>query len=576
MAEASILDQDQFSCSVCLDLMKNPVTIPCGHSYCMVCINGCWDQEDERGVYSCPQCRETFTPRPVLRRNNMLAEVVEKLKKTEVRAASPAHCYAGAGDVECDFCTGRKLKAIKSCLVCLASYCETHLQPHYQSPAFKKHKLVKASKQLQEKICSQHDKLIEIYCRTDQQFICYLCTMEEHKGHDTILAAAERTGKQRELKDVQKKSQQRLQEKEKKLQELKQAVKSVKLSAQSAVEDSARIFTELIRSIEKKRSEVTELIRDQEKTELSAAEELLEQLEQEITDLKRRNTELEQLSHTEDHIHFLQSFQSVCVSSRCENLPSITVHHHLSFDEVRKSLSDLKKRLEEICNEEMSKIPVHGKRSFLLGNRKTEILTSSLIGYKKSLHRSLSSEPKRRQDFLQYFCQLTLDPNTVNHDLIVSEKNKVVSWSKRFQHYSDHPERFDSRPQVLSKESLSGRCYWEVEWSSEGWGVSISVSYKGISRKGLGEECVFGFNSESWRLRCSSSPSFCHNSVETQISAPPSSRIGVYVDHSAGTLSFYSVSDTMTLLHTVHTTFTQPLYAGFGLGSGASVKLCKM
>ncbi|KAL7888990.1 hypothetical protein AOLI_G00039640 [Acnodon oligacanthus] len=369
MAEASIsVDQDQFSCAICLDLLKDPVTTPCGHSFCMLCINGCWDQEDQRGVYSCPQCREAFTPRPVLRRNNMLAEVVGKLKKTEVQAASPAHCYAGPGDVECDSCTGRKRKAIKSCLVCLASYCEAHLKPHYQSPAFKKHKLVEASKQLQEKICSQHDKLIEIYCRTDQQMICYLCTMDEHMGHSTVAAVAERKDKQNELKEVQRRFQQRLQEKEKKLQEVKRAVKTLMSSAQAAVEDSERIFAELIRSIEKKCCEVTELIRAQEEAELSGTEELLEQLEQEIADLKRRDTELEQLSHTEDHVHFLQSFQSLCVSSGSEDSPSITVHQHPSFDGVRKSLSDLKERLEEFCKQEFRKISPHGKRSFLLGN----------------------------------------------------------------------------------------------------------------------------------------------------------------------------------------------------------------
>ncbi|XP_049335215.1 tripartite motif-containing protein 16-like protein isoform X17 [Astyanax mexicanus] len=544
MAEVSIsIDRDQFSCSVCLDLLKNPVTIPCGHSFCMVCINGHWDQEDQRGVYSCPQCRETFTPRPVLRRNNMVAEVVEKLKKTEVRAASRAHCYAGAGDVECDFCTGRKLKAIKSCLVCVASLCETHLKPHLEIPALMKHKLVKASTRLQEKICSQHDKLIEIYCRTDQQLICYLCAMHEHKGHDTVAATAEE----------KQKIQERIQDKEETVQELKQAVKTLKSSAQSAVEDSERIFTELIRSIEKKRSEGTELIRDQEKTEQSAAEELIEQLEQEITDLKRRNTELEQLSHTEDQVHFIQNFQSLHVSSGSDQSPNISVCQHLSFDEVIRSVSDLKQQLEELCEEKFSTMSPHAAAVQIL-----------------------PSEPKTRKDFLKYYRRLTLDPNTARAHLSLFEKNRMVRRNHDVQQYPDHPERFDYWCQVLSKESMSGRCYWEVEWSSCQY-VYIAVSYKGIRRKGGCHEGWLGHSNQSWSLVCSSSLSFWHNNIETRLSAPPSARIGVYVDHSAGTLSFYSVSDTMTLLHTVHTTFTQPLYAGFDFPDyNSTVKLCDL
>ncbi|XP_060743674.1 E3 ubiquitin/ISG15 ligase TRIM25-like isoform X1 [Tachysurus vachellii] len=549
MAETS--DQDQFSCPVCLDLLRVPVTLHCGHSFCKVCINDCWDQEDVKGVYSCPQCRETFTPRPVLRRNNMLAEVVEKLKKTELQAASPAHCYAGSGDVECDFCTGRKHKAVKSCLVCLASFCEEHLKPHYQSPAFKKHKLVEACAELQEKICSEHDKLMEIYCRTDQSLICYLCTMKKHKGHDTVSAKTERTKKQNELKEDQIKSQQRIQEKQKKVQELKQTVDIIKTCSQAAVDDSERIFTELISSMEKKRSEVTELIRAQEKAEVSRAERLLNQMEQEIADLKRRITEMEQLSHTHDDIHFLQSFPSLCVSPGCDDSLSFTVNQHLSFDGVRKSLSDLKKQVKQICEEEFNKI-------------RPQAAAVQMI---------LPSEPKNREDFLQYFCYLTLDPNTAHRQLILSEKNRVVTRSETRQRYSDHPERFDSRTQVLCKESVCGRCYWEVERSGY---VFISVSYKEISRKGRGNECVFGYNSQSWSLQYSSSSvSFYHNTIETELQGPSSSRIGVYVDHSAGTLSFYSVSDTMRLLHRVHTTFTQPLYAGVSIYHfNSSVRFC--
>ncbi|XP_028975473.2 tripartite motif-containing protein 16-like [Esox lucius] len=536
------------SCSICLDLLKDPVTIPCGHSYCMGCIKKCLDQEDDMGIYSCPQCRQTFIPRPVLNRNTILAELVENLKKTRLQAAPPDHYYAGPGDVGCDSCTGRKLKAVKSCLVCLASYCETHLQPHYESPAFKKHKLVQTSKQLQEKICSHHDKLLEVYCRTDQQCICFLCMLDEHKGHDTISAATERTEKQRQFEEKHLESQKRIGEREKKIQELRQTVDTLKHSAQAAVEDSERIFTKLICYIEKRRSELKELIRVQEKTEVSRAEGLLEQLEQEVAELRRRDVELKQLSHTEDHIHFLQSFQSLCVSPGSEVLPSITVYPHISFEHVKKSVSELKDQIQDVCKKEVDRISGE--------------VTTVQIGS--------PAEPKTREDFLTYSCQLTLDPNTANQFLCLSEGNRKVAWSNKAQSYPDHPDRFTSHNQVLCREGLSGVCYWEVEWS--GGGVNVAVSYKEICRIG-GGECWFGNNDQSWVLSCSTSRCcFWHNNTRTDIRVPCSSRVGVYLDHSAGTLSFYSVSDTMTLLYRVQTTFTQPLYPGFYVYNG-SVKI---
>ncbi|XP_029110524.1 tripartite motif-containing protein 16-like [Scleropages formosus] len=551
MAKTGVhLDQDRFSCPVCLDLLKDPVTIRCGHSYCMDCIKGCWDQEDQVGVYSCPQCRQTFTSRPVLGTNTMLAQAVKELKKTELQTAPPEHCFAGPGDVVCDACPRRKRKAIKSCLVCLVSYCETHLQPHYDSPAFKKHKLTGAARNLQEKVCSHHDKLLEVYCRTDQQCICYQCATDEHSGHDRVSAAEGRTEKQEHLEVTQNEFNQRLQEREKKVQELREAVDSLTRSAQAALEDTDSIFTQMIRSLEKRRSELKDVIRAQEKAALSQAEGLLEQLEQEIAELKRQNAELEQLSHTEDHIHFLQSFQSLCVPPGPVHLPTITVNPHCSFGDVKKALSELKVQLEEACKNTFTEIPQTV--------RKVQVIP----------------EPRMREEFLYYACQLTLDTNTANKNLRLSERNTVVTHEEHLQSYPDHPERFYYCSQVLCTEGLSGRCYWELHWS--GSKVCIAVSYKGINRKGETDNSVFGYNNKSWSLFCSpSSYSFYHNKTKAPVSGPTSSRIGVYLDHRAGTLSFYSVSrDTVTLLHRVQTTFTEPLYPGFRVDCKSKIRLC--
>ncbi|XP_053089400.1 E3 ubiquitin/ISG15 ligase TRIM25-like [Pangasianodon hypophthalmus] len=550
MAEVNIsVAQDHFSCSICLDLLKDPVALSCGHSFCMVCINGCWDQEDQKGVYSCPQCRQTFTPRPVVSKNTMLAELLETMKKTRLQATRPAQSSAGSEDVECDSCTERKSKAIKSCLVCLASFCETHLQPHYESPAFKKHKLVEASRRLQEQICSQHDKLLEVYCRTDQQCICMLCTLDKHRRHDAVSAAAGRALKQKQLLQRQKKYQQRIQEREKELQVVKEALESHKRSAQTAVQESERIFTELIKSIERRCSELTALIRAQEKAAVSRAEEVMKQMEQEIAELQRRDAEMEELSHTEDHIYFLQNFQSVSAPPGCEDLPTITVISLHTFEDVIKSVSQLREKLEKHCKDEFK-------------NLSSEVKNVRVIS------------PQSREELLEYSCQFTLDPNAADYHLRLSDGNTVVTNCQSSMSYYIPPGSFQWFSQVLCRESVCKPCYWEVEWSGSN-GVSIAVSYKDIMRKGSGNECVFGRNEKSWNLQCYSSHcSFLHNNQETNIPIKPSSsRIGVFVDHKAGTLSFYSISDTVKLLHKINNTFTQPLYPGFTVNSSSTVKL---
>ncbi|XP_060907450.1 tripartite motif-containing protein 16-like [Labrus mixtus] len=559
MAQKGVqLSQETFSCSICLDLLKHPVTLSCGHSYCKKCIKSHWDKEDEKTVYSCPQCRQTFTARPDLRKNTMLADLVEKLKKTGLQAAPADHCYAGSEDVACDVCTGRKLKACKSCLQCLASYCEKHLQPHFEAPPFKKHKLAEPSKKLQENVCSRHDEVMKVFCRTDQQSICYLCLMDEHKGHDTVSAAAERSEKQRELKVSRQNIQQRIQDREKDVKLLQKEVEAINGSANKTVGNSEKIFTELIRLMEKRCSDVKQQVRSQQQTEVSQVRELQEKLEQEITELKRRDAEMKKLSHTQDHNQFLHDYPSLSPLSESTHSSSIKIRPLRFFEDVTAAVSEVRDKLQDVLREKWTNI----------SQTVTEV--DVLLP---------EPEPKTRAEFLKYSCDITLDPNAANTRLLLSDENRKVTFTKETNPYSSHPDRFTGWcRQVLSKESLTGRCYWEVEWRGEGGGVDVAVTYKNISRAERLNECVFGCNDKSWALDCNNnSYNFYYNNVKTPVSGRQSSRVGVYLDHRAGILSFYSISKTMTLLHRVQTTFTQPLHAGLRFYShGASAELCKL
>uniref|UniRef100_A0A3Q2ZPK9 Tripartite motif-containing protein 16-like n=1 Tax=Kryptolebias marmoratus TaxID=37003 RepID=A0A3Q2ZPK9_KRYMA len=527
MAQKRKLDEDNFSCLICLDLLEDPVIIPCGHSYCRSCIKGHWDKEDHRRIYSCPQCRKISKPRPVLSKSINLASLVEKLKNDDFHAVP-----AGPEDVSCDVCTERKLKAVKSCLDCLVSYCEKHLQPHYSLGQLQKHQLVEPSKKLQENICPRHDEVMKIFCHTDQQCICYLCLMDEHKGHETVSAAAGRAEKQKELEASRQQIQQRIQDRQKDVKLLQQEVEAINVSADKTVEDSEKTFTQLIRLIQKRSSDVKQQLRSQQETEVSRVKELQEKLEQEITELKRKDAELEQLSHTEDHNQFLHNYPSVSALSESTHSSSIKSRPRRHFEDVTAAVEELRDKLQDVLRDMWTDISLRVSET--------------------------------RDGFLKYSQEITLDPNTANRYLLLSEGNRKVTLMEQQQSYPDHPDRFTYYYQVLSRESLTGRCYWEVERS--GGAVYFSVTYKDICRNGNQNDCRFGFNDKSWTLSCgTSSYRFLYNKACTPVSGPGSSRVGVYLDHRAGVLSFYSVSETMTLLHRVQTTFTQPVHAGVRL-----------
>uniref|UniRef100_A0A9J7XCD7 FinTRIM family, member 80 n=2 Tax=Cyprinus carpio TaxID=7962 RepID=A0A9J7XCD7_CYPCA len=560
MAEYSD-DQNPLNCPICLHLLKNPVSTSCGHSFCMDCLNEFWDRDDQKGVYSCPQCRQTFNPRPVLSRNTMLAEVVERMKREapEAGTASPVLSFAVSGDVECDICTETKLKAIKSCLVCLASYCESHIKTHYTSPALKWHKLANASPLLLDQICSQHHKPLELFCSQDQQLICVQCALINHQNHNMTSPAAERQKIQGRLQENQDGLQGEIHQRELKVQELREAVDSHKHSAEAAVEHSEKVFTELISSMDKRRVKITDTIRAQEKSEVSRVEELILTLEQEISDLRKKHAELGQLSLIDDDIYVIQNFLSVS-RYQCSNLCDISISQHLTFEEIKTVVSELKSQLDDLCEQDMVWIS-------------EKVPTIHIMVKNEKIAAYLPSKPKTREEFLIYSSELNLNRSSACTQLSV-KNNKSVSRRDVQQSSDSWPliHNYKRTYQVLCNESLSGRCYFEVQW--EGTGCSVAFSYDQINKGG--GTFIFGSNNRSWKCNFPTA-NICvwNDGEETNIGLV--SKIGVFLDQEAGTVCFYNVSDKMTLLHRIKTTFSQPLYVGFSFKDWknySSVSIC--
>ncbi|XP_036416389.1 zinc finger protein RFP-like [Colossoma macropomum] len=508
---SGLLSEDQFLCSFCLNVFTDPVSTPCGHNFCMKCIKTCWGDSEQ---CHCPFCKEKFVKRPELKVNTAFREVVDHFKKK---------CDLDKPEVLCDACIGVKKKALKSCVDCRLTLCKSHLESHNNMLKLKEHKLISPLKNLEDYICQKHRRPLELFCRDDQMFACMICTMTDHKKHNIVPVEEGIEEMKSQLKKTQTEVQQMIQDRLKKIKDIKHLVELRKRNTKKAKADIIIVFTALMCSIERSQAELLKVMEEKQKAAEMQAEDLIEELEQEITELKWRDTELEQLSHTEDHLHLLQIYPSLCRPPHTKNWTDMSIDPiiDLSVDIVRNVLSQLQKSLNEMI---------------------------------------IESELKRIQ---QYAVDVTLDADTAQIYLILSDGGKQVTHGDTKQNLPDNPKRFDRCSCVLGKEGFSsGRFYYEVQVRGKtDW--DLGVARKSINRKG--KNVTLTPQNGFWTvvLRNGNEYLACAGPLVLLSLRKRPQKVGVFVDYEEGLVSFYDVESRSHIYSFTSQYFTEKLYPYF-------------
>uniref|UniRef100_UPI0037E91C83 E3 ubiquitin-protein ligase TRIM21-like n=1 Tax=Semicossyphus pulcher TaxID=241346 RepID=UPI0037E91C83 len=523
-AASSLLSEDQFLCSICLDVFTDPVTAPCGHNFCKSCIAEHWNTCDR---CQCPMCKEVFTIRPDLRVNTFISEMVAQFRdkaQQEAGSSSSEQQVSKPGEVLCDVCTGTKLKALKSCLDCPASYCETHLEPHLRASRLKRHQLIDPVENLEDRMCTKHDKLLELFCKTDQTCVCMLCSVLDHRTHEFVPLKEEYEEKKAELGKTEADIQQMIQKRHLKIDEVKRSVDLSKEDADREIAEGVRVFTALKESVERGQAELMDTIKEKQETREKQAQAFIKELEQEISELKKRSSEVEQLSRSEDHLHLLQRVQSLNIN---EPPPKDWTEVTFSPKSYEGTVVRAVAQLEETLREEMKKL--------------------------------LDAELKRVQ---QYAADVTLDPDTANPSLILSDDGKQVHHGDVKKKLPDNPERFSKCVCVLAKQSFSsGRFYFEVQVKGKtDW--FLGVARESINRKentplspeeGFWSICLRNRNEYK---ACADPP------VRLSLKSPPE-KVGVFVDYEEGLVSFCDVDSAALIYSFTDCSFTEKLLPYF-------------
>ncbi|XP_073328061.1 E3 ubiquitin-protein ligase TRIM21-like isoform X2 [Pagrus major] len=514
-AASCLLTEDQFLCSICLDVFTDPVAIPCGHNFCKTCITQHWDKNVR---CQCPNCKEVFSTRPELWVNTFISEIAAH--SSEQQVSKP-------GEVPCDVCTGTKLKALKSCLVCLASYCETHLEPHLTMSGLKRHQLIDPVENLESRMCTKHDKLLELFCKTDQMCVCMLCTVLDHKTHDVVPLKEEYEGKKAELGKRDTEIQQMIQERRLKIEEMKRSVELSKKDADREIAAGVQVFSALKESVERSQAELIDTIKEKQRETEKQAEGFTKELEQEISELEKRSSEVEQLSSSKENIFVVfQGSPSLNTAPPTKDWTGVSIRPPSYEGTVVRAVN----QLEETLNKQMKKL--------------------------------LEAELKRVQ---QYAVDVTLNPDTAHPKLKLSDDGKEVHNTNVKKNLPDNPERFDYCANVLAKQSFSsGRFYYEVQVKGKtNW--DLGVARESINRKGQitatpqdGYWMIFLRNENEFKA-------LADPPVHLSLKCQPE-KVGVFVDYEEGLVSFYDVDAAALIYSFTGCCFTQKLYPLFSPG----------
>ncbi|XP_060900883.1 E3 ubiquitin-protein ligase TRIM39-like [Labrus mixtus] len=512
-AASCLLSEAHFLCSICLDVFNRPVTIPCGHNFCKSCITEDWKINRK---CKCPVCKKIFDLIPELHVNTFISELAIQFKQEAVKKASE---IAQPGEVPCDVCTGVRLRALKSCPVCLASYCEIHLERHQTVSGLTRHKLIEPLDNLEDKICTKHDELMELYCKADQMCVCRFCAETDHESHDVVPLAEESKGRKTELRETQAEFQQMVQERELKIRELRQSASLSREAADREIADGVQVFTALTRFVETGLSELTEQIRQKQKTTAKQAEDYIKELNQETSEVRKRNAEVEQLSRSDDHHRLLQTFSSLKASLPSKNWTGISLRQPSCEGTIARAVAELKETLS------------------------------------KGVEKLLDGELQRVQ---RYAVDVTLDPDTAHPKLLLSDDGKQVNHSDEVRNLPDNPERFSFCVIVLGKQSFSTeRFYYEVEVRGKTkWDLGVvSVS---ANRKGQITSCP---EAGYWTLQLRNGNEYValtDPDILLSVRAQPQ-KVGVFVDYDEGLVSFYNVDAKDMIYSFTGCSFTEDL-----------------
>ncbi|XP_029996806.1 E3 ubiquitin-protein ligase TRIM39-like [Sphaeramia orbicularis] len=506
-AAGRVRSEDQFLCSICLDVFTDPVTIPCGHNFCKSCISEHWRVNVP---YQCPMCKE-FYIKPQLKINTFISEMVAQFRheaQHEPNIYSSDQQAAKPGEVPCDVCSEPKLKALKSCLVCLTSYCQTHLELHLTVPALKRHQLIPPVENLEDRMCMKHEKPLELFCKTDHTCICLLCPVVDHKNHEFVPLKNQYEEQKTELKKTEAEIQQMIQERRLKVQEIQRSVELSKNAADRKTAEGVEVFTALMDSVQRSLDQFIEEIQKKQRTTEKQAEVFIKELEQEICELKKRSTEVKQLSGSEDHLHFVQRFTCVKAAPSMKTWTKVSIRAPSYEGTVVRAVSELEDKLTK----DMKKVVAE-------------------------------AELKRVQ---QYEVDLTLDPDTAHPTLILSDDGKQVHDGGVEKNLPDKPQRFSFCPCILAKQSFSsGRFYFEVQVKGKtGW--ILAVVRESINRKG---EIQLSPRYGTWTICLTKGrdyKAFADPEVLLSVKAGLQ-KVGLFVDYEEGLVSFYDVDSSVLI-----------------------------